>query len=124
MHPEYRTFLDLFLSVARFSCDQSDAILDSDETDALPGEERKSVAITPDEFFEYLYEPRDTVSQLRDHLNNSTNLICLVGPPGSGKSTIVTKLQRELRENRMTGRTNPSFMVLIDFRIETETNNF
>lgn len=123
MHPEYRTFLDLFLSVARFSCDQTESILDPDDADGPPDEGRKAVAITADEFFEHLYEPRDVVDQLKDHLK-TTNLICLVGPPGSGKSTIVMKLHRELRDERIKTQINSSFMELIDLRVETETNAF
>jgi energy-coupling factor transporter ATP-binding protein EcfA2 len=123
MHLEYKTFLDLFLSIARFSCDQSESVFEPDDADGPPDEGRKSISITQDEFFSHLYEPRNVVQQLKENLR-TTNLICLVGPPGSGKSTIVLKLNRELREDRLTNPASSSFMELIDLRVETETNTF
>ncbi len=56
--------------------------------------------ITADEYFEHLYIDRKIRKQIQQQVidQHSHDLICLVGPRGSGKSSIGRKIERELKK--------------------------
>src|SRR5205085_1536161 len=130
-------FLDLLLNICRYSCDQPETVVNSDwtseedildEGDLVEEEDLLDevvtsrgpihLDITRDVFFKYLYVPCQVVRHLEKRLAHKRELLCLIGPPGSGKSTVVMKLDRNLRERRKAGRPNPTFMVLLNLRVE------
>jgi energy-coupling factor transporter ATP-binding protein EcfA2 len=63
------------------------------------------------QFFEELYEERGVTKQLLTALRSSSRLICLVGPRGSGKTTVIHKMKQDAEpENRH------QIVLLIDIR--------
>ncbi len=123
MHEQYKSFLDWFLSVALYSCDQTDEAAMSMYSEEQPPLNLRKLEVTSAEFFEQLYESRDTLDVIRHHLNSRTNLICLVGPRGSGKSTIAQKLLTEVQAERKESKAAGSFIVFLDLKVEANTNN-
>ena len=123
MHEQYKTFLDWFLSVALYSCDQTDEAAMSTYAEEEPPLNLRKLEVSGSEFFETLYEPRDTLDVITHHLNSRTNLICLIGPRGSGKSTVAQKLLIDVQNERKQNKGAGSFIVFLDLKVEANTNN-
>ncbi len=117
MHPEFRAFLKLLRDSMQCSIDLAGYVHEY-ELDEGSVEVVGSLKVTHDEFFAQLYEPRDVVAQLSVYLGRSDNLMCLIGPRGSGKSTAILALEREVQKR---GARRPWFMTVIDLRRERDT---
>lgn len=110
LHEEYRAFFRLFGTVARYGCDFS-------ATDAEPDEFQRPLGIGHDEFLAEIYEPRGVEQKIIESLRSNPNLVCLVGGPGAGKSSVAYKVRQDLKT------TSPStFAVFLDLRLEIANN--
>ncbi len=74
--------------------------------------------ISEDEYFDVLYVDREARRQAQERVFSSQNkLICVVGPRGSGKSTIAKRIRREF------GKDDAVFFTLYDVRYQNIGNH-
>jgi hypothetical protein len=105
MPDEFRTFLSNLQCVTDFGVDRPDPM-------------STARGLNTEAFFDDLYEERGGIDQLLNAVEEGSRLVCLVAPRGSGKTTLVHKLKREL-DLRNPHRK----MILIDVRNEINLRN-
>jgi DNA polymerase III delta prime subunit len=64
------------------------------------------------EFYVKLYEPRSIEKTLKESLQKSIKTLCLIGPAGSGKTTVCMKIKNELEKQDNV----KNFITFIDVR--------
>jgi hypothetical protein len=85
--------------------------LDTTLKELEPDPLQRTLPLSEDDFFAYLYEERQAEDLLKKKISSrDQNLLCLVGPKGSGKTTLGRKVVRDLR-------IGGSFVIYIDIRL-------
>lgn len=104
MHAEYNTFFKLLGNISLYAFDRSPTAEQDDEL-------RRPFIISSEDFLRSLYERRSVEKVIKAKLRTGSEVICLVGPPGCGKSSMGLNLKYEF------DRTN-TFMSFVDIRME------
>jgi DNA polymerase III delta prime subunit len=89
-------------------------------SDEKPDQLQRTLRLNTDIFLEHLYESRTVEQTLRDQIRKNTDLICFVGPQGAGKTSVATKLIRDLRASKR----HLTFIIYIDVRAELAQKAF
>lgn len=85
--------------------------LDTTLKELEPDPDQKTLPLSEEDFFKYLYEERQVEDIVKRKINSrDQNLLCLVGPKGSGKTTLGRKVIRDLRKSG-------TFVTYIDIRL-------
>lgn len=85
--------------------------LDTTLKEIDPDPNQRTLPLSEDDFFEHLYEERQADELIkRKIVSRDQNILCLVGPKGSGKTTLGRKVIRDLTR---TG----TFVTYIDIRL-------
>jgi hypothetical protein len=114
-----RTFLRNYKEVARYTI-ESDSREDYDSNaEAHKSEMTKPYSLSASEFYDHLYVSREVEETLKHDIRKSSEYLCLVGPRGSGKTTVGRKIQRELKSSE----TQKTFIVFLDIRFIKDSLN-
>lgn len=108
MQAEYRDFMNTYKSVCRYGPDQT---ISEGELDV----NQRPLRISLDVFFRRLYKRREVEEVLKAKIQSSSDLICFVGPQGSGKTSTALQICADIKQS-LKHRT---FIVLIDIRTES-----
>jgi hypothetical protein len=85
--------------------------LDTTLKELEPDPDQRTLPLSEDDFFKHLYEERQADDLIKKKIRSrDQNLLCLVGPKGSGKTTLGRKVIRDLRESG-------TFVIYIDIRL-------
>jgi hypothetical protein len=107
-----RAFLRNYKEVARFTIESYSREEYDGNAEAHKSEMTKPYSFGESEFYDHLYVKRDVEEVLKRDIRMSNEYLCLVGPRGSGKTTVGKKIQRELKNSE----TLKTFIVFLDIR--------
>lgn len=107
-----RTFLRNYKEVARFTVESYSREDRESHAEAHRSEMTKPYSFGESEFYDFLYVKRDVEEVLKKDIRMSGEYLCLVGPRGSGKTTVGKKIQREMKNSEALR----IFIVFLDIR--------
>jgi energy-coupling factor transporter ATP-binding protein EcfA2 len=107
MNEEYGKFLATLRGVSKYSFDTTLSESGEDEL-------QRPFTLSHEEFLKELYEEREVENTIKKAILTSTELICLVGPRGCGKSSLGLKITNDLSHSRSFNQ----FVVFLDIRTE------
>lgn len=107
MHPEFSAFLRLHKKTCRVGPES--ALLDSQQDI-----QQRPLRVDSQQYLDELYVPRQVETLLQHRLRDTSELICLVGPQGAGKTSLASRLVREF----MGSSLHRVFITYLDIRTE------
>lgn len=114
-----KTFLRNYGEVARFTVRLYLREDHDSGAEAHRSEMVKPYSFNEVEFYDFLYVKRDVDEFLKRNIRMSGEYLCLVGPRGSGKTTLGKKIQWEMKNSEAPR----VFMVFLDIRFIKENLN-
>ncbi len=113
MNPENKTFLRNLKKVNNFAVDATQKDLQEEDF-------QKPFFLSRAQFYEKLYVEREVENKIKYALTSTSDIIFLVGPKGSGKTSLGLKVQNDL----LNQKSKKSFFAYMDMRLERSSKDF
>ncbi len=115
-----KKLMSFYRAASRYGLDVSDEMDPSGNVEDWDGDKEGLLtlvkSISPEDFFKLLYLSRFEEAKIRDAIVSTARLLCVVGPKGSGKTTVVRKVLGDFTlENR--------YRVIIDLDVRRLQND-